>query len=407
MFSIDEALVGLVSAVTPQGAEELPLNQLLGRVTAEDVATTIALPPFTQSAMDGYAVLAGDTQGATAQSPVRLKVAGEVAAGDASACLADAPGQAIRIFTGAALPGVFDAVVKQEDVERQGDAITLRAPVQVQQNVRQAGEELGRGSRIVATGVHLRPGHLAAMSHAGVAKALVRKRPRVAILTTGNEVVQPGNKLPLGCVFDANQTLLRSWFGERGITVAATHLQDSLEGTQRALDHALSEYDLVVTTGGVSVGDYDYIIPAAEALGVQKLFWKVSQKPGKPLYAATRAGKLLLGLPGNPAAVFACLVVYVSQALRAMNGLGLLTETNVGRLAQPVRSDAHRDLLLRCRLSFDSAGAVALTPLQNQASHMIAALGDCDVVARIGAGQGTLEAGTRVAWFEARSLMTL
>lgn len=398
MVTVDEALRLILETSMPLAVETVDILGAAARTLAEDVRSQIDLPPFRQSAMDGYAVLSRDTQGASSISPVRLRVHAEAAAGRVPLASSDAAGVATRIFTGAGLPEGTDSVVRQEDVTREGSVVVIEKAVSPGANVREKGEELGRGGSVARAGEVLSPGHIAALSNSGIARVIVRRRPGVAVLTTGDEVVPAGDALRPGQVYDANQSLLRAWLGCRPVDVHACHLPDDFGRTRDALDDALATHDLVVTTGGVSVGEHDHIAAAARAVGVETCFWKVAQKPGKPLYFGRRGRSLLLGLPGNPGAVFVCLSVYVARALERLSGCPMVSPWRRGVLAAPVRADLHRDSLVRCAVRLDDAGRLLLDPQHKQASHMIADLGGCQAIARVPRGDGWVTAGSVLDW---------
>lgn len=398
MVTVDEALRLILETSTPLAVETVDILGAATRTLAEDVRSQIDLPPFRQSAMDGYAVRSRDTQTASPSSPVRLRVHAEAAAGRVPLASSDVCGVATRIFTGAGLPEGTDSVARQEDVVRDGGVIVIEKAVSPGANAREKGEELGCGAYVARAGETLSPGHIAALSNSGIARVVVRRRPGVAVLTTGDEVVPAGDALRPGQVYDANQSLLRAWLGRRPADVRARHLPDDFGLTRDALDDALATHDLVVTTGGVSVGEHDHIAAAARAVGVETCFWKVAQKPGKPLYFGRRGGALLIGLPGNPGAVFVCLSVYVVRALDRLSGRPTSSGWRRGVLASPVRADLHRESLVRCAVRWDDTGRFLLDPQDRQASHMIADLGRCEAIARVPRGDGQASAGSVVDW---------
>jgi len=395
LLSIDAALAR-VDAVCPLlPAESLPLHQALGRVLAETARARCDLPPFAQSAMDGYALRLADC----AEVPATLRLGGVVAAARQDGAVSIPSGHALRIFTGALVPPDADAVVQQEWTEA-GDGIVrvLRAP-RLGQNIRSQGEELEAGTPLAAPGTRLTPGLLASLSAAGVANVSVRRAPRVHVLVTGDEIVPVGQTLRPGEVYDANGILLASWFALLGLPAPAVHhVGDTDEAVTEALQRGFAEADLVLTTGGVSVGDKDLIAPVAERLGAERVLWKVAQKPGKPLYVARRGTCLLMGLPGNPASVLVNLCVFARRALDRMQGVDPAGPGwAMGQLAAEARADAQRDSWLRVRVEHDADGVARLYPLSHQASHMLSNLAAADGLAWLPAGD-TAASGTRLRW---------
>lgn len=390
------AALDALDAVAPLPARSASLAHALHRVLARPVHAACDLPPFTQSAVDGYAVRHADL------AADALPLAGAVRAGVLSAAPALVPGTAQRIFTGGMLPAGADTVVRQEWARAEGgDLRVLRRP-QAGADVRAQGEELRAGAVLAPPGLRLTPAHLGALAAAGVRRVDVHDAPRVALLVTGDEVVRPGAAARFGQVPDANGPLVTAWLAARGYDkVRAEHVPDSAEATRVALRRALEHCDLVLTTGGVSVGEHDHVPEAAERLGARRLFWKVAQKPGKPLYAALGGRALLLGLPGNPAAVLVNLVVHVTRALDALEGVtapGPASRTGV--LESALEADAERDRWLRMGLRYDETGTARLQRLPRQGSHMLSNLMSANALAWIPAATQPLPAGSVVRWFE-------
>jgi molybdopterin molybdotransferase len=391
LLPVAEAFARYKTSLEPLGTQRVPLELALGAVLAEAPRARIALPRFTQSALDGYAVRSRD-----GQAPRR--VVGLSAAGEPSTASIGV-GQAIRIFTGGLLPDGADSVARQEIVERIDDEITLNDVVAAGEGVRYEGEELSEGTAIAEVGQRISAGMLAAMAMAGVDSVVVRRRPRVAVLVTGDEVVRVGDPLPPAKVYDANGPLLRAWFVENGYgEPMVAYVRDDEAALEEAMSAALDSADLVVTSGGVSVGDRDFVPVVADRLGVHKVFWKVAQKPGKPLWFGVREGKALLGMPGNPAAVLVCLAVHARAVLGHLEG-----ETSVqpawrqGVLEGPVEADGERDRLVRMRL--DMGDAVArLSLLPRQESHMLSNLASAHALVWLPSRDRAFDAGEKVAW---------
>jgi molybdopterin molybdotransferase len=280
--------------------------------------------------------------------------------------------------------------------------LLVGAPVATGTAVRPRGDDLVRGTGLAEAGERLTPGHLAALAAAGVGRVRVRRRPRVALVLTGDEVVPADAELAPGQVHEADGPLVAGWLEDGGWgRVEAVHVRDRLDETEAAVGEALDRADLVLTTGGVSVGDRDHVVEAAERSGVRTVFWRVAQKPGKPLLFGLRDGTVLLGLPGNPGSVHACLVTHVRRALELLEGAAdPAPRPRPGTLAAPFRPDPRREWWARCRVEVEEGG-VRLHPQGGQASHMVAELGRCHALARIPRGEATLEAGTPVGWVPA------
>ena len=396
LLSIDEAFARIDDAVTMLGVERVELARALNRVASGDVTAACDLPPFAQSAMDGYAMRAADVS----TLPRRLPLSTTVAAGPHDVLPQLPSGHACRIYTGGLIPIGADAVVRQEWTERDGESVVILRETPVGQDIRPQGEELRKGDPLIAAGRRLNAGHIAMLGMAGVADIEVRRAPRIRVLVSGDEVIDAGRTLRPGEVYNANGPLITAWLAQAGYPPATVeHLPDDETAVRLALQRAFAEADLVLTTGGVSVGDRDLIAPEAEKLGAERVFWKVAQKPGKPLYVARLGGSLLIGLPGNPASVLVNVASFVRRALDRLEGLaspGPVMRTGV--LVTSIKADAERESWVRVRTEVDSRGLVRLHPLANQASHMLSNLAEADALARIAASASPAPAGRQVSW---------
>ncbi len=399
LIPVDEAFRLYEQEVVPLPAEEVGLGEALHRVLAEEVRSSVDLPPFPQSAMDGYALRSGDTQGATRERPARLRLVGEVPAGALAAIPRIRPGEAVRIFTGGHIPEGADAVLRQEDARVEGDRLWVTEPVPEGRDLRRRGEELPAGTVLAPRGERLGAGHLGALAVAGVASVRVRREPRIRVLTTGDEVVPPGRPLRPGQVYDANAPLIVGWLRGRGYAhVTAEHLPDDLGRTADELARALEEGDLVITAGGVSVGERDFILKAARHIGVKPVFWKVRQQPGKPLFFGIFDGKPLLGLPGNPGSAFVCLVTHVRRVLDLLEGCAEPgPRFYEGVLKEPLEKSPERERWIRARWVVRD-GAIRLEPLSRQRSHMISNLVGCTALLWVPQGEGVLRMDERCRW---------
>lgn len=391
LLPIEQALDHYRAAVRALPTHRVPLELALGAVLAESPTARIALPRFTQSAVDGYALRADD-------GGAPLALIGTAAAGN-PAQVTVGPGQAVRILTGGMLPDGANAVARQEIVERTGEGIVLRERVHVGEAIRHEGEELRAGAVIARSGQRVTAGLLAALAMAGIDSLEVYRRPRVAVLVTGDEVVRVGEPLGPGQVYDANGPLLRAWFVEHGYgEPVVAYVRDDENALEEAMSAALDSADLIVTSGGVSVGDRDFIPAVADRLGVRKVFWKVAQKPGKPLWFGMRDGKALLGMPGNPAAVLVCLAVHARAVLGRLEGEeGPQPAWRSGVLKTDVEADPERDRLLRMRLDMVD-GVATLELLPRQDSHMLSNLASAHALVWLPSRATAFAKGERVAW---------
>jgi molybdopterin molybdotransferase len=390
MLTVPEALTAIRSA-SPRlpSADEAVVPELAGRVLAADVIAAVSLPPFTTSAMDGYAVRAGELGGAP------VPIAFRVAAGDPPRDLD--PGTCAGIATGAPVPGGADAVVPIEHAGEQDGGLVAERPV-VGANLRPAGGDVSAGQVVAPAGATLGPALLAAVASAGTATVAVSASPRIAIVVTGSELVSPGRPLAPGQIYESNGTALAAQASRAGAhVVSSVMVEDDRAATERVFAAAIDGADLVVSSGGVSVGPHDHVKPALDSLGVQEVFWRVTHKPGKPLwFGVAPSGTLVFGLPGNPVSSLVCFELFVRQALEQMTG-AIARSRPVARLASPVRRLAERDHAVRCRLAAGPEGEL-LHPQTDQDSHLIAHAAAADVVALVAAGQGEAAAGELVEY---------
>ncbi|MCE1204789.1 MAG: molybdopterin molybdotransferase MoeA [Holophagaceae bacterium] len=314
-----EALALILDRLAPLPARRLPLEAVLGMAAAEPLTSTATVPPFTNSAMDGYAVRAADLAGASQEHPVRLRVLGDLAAGGVPLG-AVGPGQALRIMTGAPMPEGADSVVPVEDTSRGEDWVEITAPLRTGIHIRLAGEDLREGQRLVPAGQALRPGDLGVLAAAGIPTVAVHPRARVAVLTTGDELVDVSEEPGPGRIRDANIHAVCAQVSACGATpVPFPRVPDDRATLMGVLRRAL-EADVVLTTGGISVGDYDFMKAMLEELGAERIFWKVAQKPGGPLGFWMLGGRAIFGIPGNPVAAMLMVEEYVRPALRKLMG---------------------------------------------------------------------------------------
>jgi molybdopterin molybdotransferase len=390
LLSLDDAIARVLDHVEPLAAEDVPVRVAGGRVLAEDARAGVDLPPFPSSAMDGFAVRAADTPG-------RLPVVARIAAGrPADGALA--AGEAMAIATGGVVPDGADAVVPIEYVVEHDNEVEIREPVPVGAHVRPRGGDVPAGAVVVPAGTQLGPAQLGALAASGVAEARCGRKPRVVVLTTGTELRRPGETLGPGDVYEANGLVLAAALAAVGASVdELPSVADDETAHRNALARGL-DGDVLVTSGGVSVGPHDLVRRIEADLGVHEVFWGVAVKPGKPVSFGVRGRTLVFGLPGNPVSALVGCQLFVRPAVLALQGASDPGPTyDVGRLAAPVRANEARDELLRARLEV-ADGAFELQPIVGQESHMIARAATANALVLVPRGKGELKAGEPVRY---------
>ena len=381
LISIDDALALIQSTPSALTVEQLPLTECLNRYLAQDVYSEVDLPTFSQSAVDGYAICSSSEN---LQESV-FEVIGEIKAGsELDHQLLQ--GQAIRIFTGGKIPTGTTHVARQEIVKiESNNKIRLVEHIQQQADIRFAGEEIQLGQKIAECGQKINIGVLAALSMIGVRSIAVYRLPKVAVLVTGDEVAETPEDLNAGKVFDANGPLLKAWFEDYGIQVNILHIADESQRVTQCFNQLKQQYDVIITTGGVSVGDYDFVRPCSFEAGFEQIFWKVKQKPGKPLFFAQYIEDehrcFLLGLPGNPAAVYVCMQIYGKVLLDALQNQDQSINWFSGTLTHELKSDA-RERFLRMQAYYEH-GQLKLKSLAKQQSHMLSNLMQANCLVRV------------------------
>lgn len=390
LITIDEALERVLVHARVLPSERVPVATAAGRVLAEPAHALVDLPPFRSSAMDGFAVRAADVPGT-------LPVVGRVAAGR-PAPRGLGPGEAMAIATGGVVPGGADAVVPIEYVVAHDNSVEIRDAVSVGAHIRPRGGDIRAGDLLVDAGVRLGPTQLCALAAAGLAQVVCARRPRAAVLTTGSELRPAGAELGPGEVYEANGLLLAAGLAEAGAEVERlAAVADDEEAHGAALERGLAA-DLLVTTGGVSVGPHDLVRRAAAKLGVQEVFWGVAVKPGKPVSFGVRDVTLVFGLPGNPVSTLVGFELFVRPAALALQGLAdPRPRFEPGRLACALRRNPARDELVRGRTRL-SEEAVLLEPVSGQESHMIAQAAAANALIFTPRGEGELPPGAAVRY---------
>ncbi len=389
LLPVDEARARMLAEIAPLSPEAVPLARSIGRVLAEDVVAARDQPPFAASAMDGWAVRAADTPGA-------LRIVGESAAGHGHEGRVG-PSEAVRIFTGAAVPEGCDAIVIQEDAEREADAV--RVPqTRPGHHLRPAGGDFQAGDILLRRGDRLDPWRLSLAASAGRAEMQVHRRPRVALLSTGEEIVEaPATPGPFQ-IYDSGvpglATMVEAWGGQ---ATRAKPVRDHLDAVIAALRDAQAE--LVVTVGGASVGDHDLVRAAAGALGLSLRVASVNVRPGKPTFFGVLGdGRRLLGLPGNPASAFVCAEMFLKPILAAYQGAPTKPATITARLAEPLPANGPREHWMRAKLSY-ADGGVTVRPYRDQDSSLVSVFAAADALLRRTGGAAEASAGDVVEVF--------
>jgi molybdopterin molybdotransferase len=388
MLSVEEARARILSRVRLTEPEPMPLSEAVGRVPAvASVTASVDVPPFSNSSMDGFALRAADTPG-------ELPLAGEVAAG-AAALTPLQPGTTLRIMTGAPIPPGADAVVPQEEAEMIGEDRVRLPGIEAGANVRGRGHDTQRGEQVALATEPLSPATIAVLASLGIGQIAVRRRPLVAILSTGDELMTPGESLGPGQIHDANAVSLSAAVLEAGgEPVVLPRVRDEPGAIEAALREGSASADLLVVSGGVSVGRHDHVRAGIERLG-ELAFWRIAVQPGKPLAFGSIANQPVIGLPGNPVSALVTFELFVRILLRGMLGLG-----GDGRLHLPVRLDAtvpkdrERRAYLRVLVRSDPDGWLA-TPAGGQGSAQLRSLAAANALLVVPEGEAAGEAGAR------------
>lgn len=395
MITFEEAEARLLTLAPRLPLEQVAIDNAHGRVLGEDVLSACDLPPFTYSAMDGYAAQSADFAG---EGPWRFLVWGESRTGRVPPALSN--NSVMRIFTGAEIPEGADTVVMQERVERSGDCATFDTRPQAGSNVRLRGEDLARGAVAVPRGTRLGPAHVSLLAMLDRTHLMAARKPVVEILSTGDELRPPGNPSVPGSIPESNGVALRVMAESCGATARTLPIaRDERREIERAVEAALDRADVLITVGGVSVGDHDLVRPALEQVGVVLDFWKVAIKPGKPLAVGRRGGKIVMGLPGNPASALITFALFGMPLLRAMQGD--MRPFPLPLRARLTRACAHatgRMEFVRAALARTAEGLL-VTPVRSQASGSIVGLAGADALLRIPANATGCDAGDSVDVF--------
>jgi molybdopterin molybdotransferase len=395
LLDIEVARRAVLERVRPLPAEDVALDEALGRVLAEDVASGEAIPPFDNSAMDGFAVRAEDTLGATPDAPVALRVIDESRAGAPAAATAGA-GEAIAISTGAAMPPGCDAIVRVEETELRDGSIAVSAPVEAGLDVRRAGDDVEAGDVVLRRGAVLGPSELGVLASVGRGVVPCTHRPRLSVVITGDELVGPDDELGPGQIRDANAHSVPALARSAGAMVTSVaHAGDDPDATRDAIRESLNA-DVAVVCGGVSVGEHDHVRPAFAALDVEEVFWGLALRPGRPTWFGSAGdGTLAFGLPGNPVSAVVTFILLVRAALLGLAGADPSRHRSTAVLDAPYPKRPGRAHFVRVRLEMREDGWHA-EPTKEQASHVLTSMLGADAFAVIPADRADLETGERV-----------
>jgi len=370
----------------PLADELVPLPEALGRVLAEDVRSEADLPPFDSSAMDGFALVAGPA--------AELPLVGESRAGHPAARVLR-PGEAMAISTGAAMPEGADAVVPVERTEARSGAVRVPAST-AGAHVRRSGEDVRAGVHVIGAGTVIGPAEAGVLAALGRPEVRCGRRPRVALLVTGDELLEPGRPLGPGQIHDSNLYTMAGQAERAGAVVVAREVVgDELGATREALERALAAADVVCVSGGVSVGPHDHVKPALAELEVEEVFWRVALKPGKPTWFGQRGATMVFGLPGNPVSAMVTFHLFARPALRRLAGAATAERRATARAGAALPREPERDQVLRCLLS-TADGGWHVEPTKAQGSHVLTSMLGAEALALVPAGDGRIEPGESV-----------
>ncbi len=385
MISVAEAFSILEKLNCPKRLVELSLLEARGHILAETVHSPINMPPFRQATMDGFALCLHEVS--------EYEIVGEIKAGDFYEKELQS-GQAVKIFTGAAVPHSAQAVIQIEKSTVNGSNLILTENVKPETNIRQLGAQIAKGSVALEKGAFLNPAAIGFLAGLGFTTVSVYQKPAIGIVVTGNELISAGENLPDGKVYESNSIMLQTALFDANFTAISLYqVEDNFESTKITLKKAIDENNVVVVSGGISVGDYDFVGKALESLNLEMLFYKVNQKPGKPLLVGTKNGKIIFALPGNPAASLSCFYVYVLPTLQRLYGM----KCKYG--SELKKNLAHDFSIANPRAQFLKASIIddEVTVLSHQDSGMLNSFASANALVYVPSGDYQLLKGDKVS----------
>ncbi len=383
MISVYEAIEKIKGTIKELNPIEVVLTEANGCCLAEDIFAPIDMPPFDQSAMDGYAVCGGHSD---------YVIKSELKAGDSTDDLTLLDGEASRIFTGSMVPAGTRSVVPQEVVDVDGTIIRPRGLIRDSANIRRQGEEISKGDLVLRKGSKLNVAAIGFLSGLGIKCVQVICKPKIELIVTGNELIQPGNQLEPGKIYESNASTLSTFIRSLGLDCKVSFVKDDFVSTKSCMDQAIKKNDLIIATGGISVGDYDFVGKALDELEVREVFYKVNQKPGKPLYYGCKNDKHIFALPGNPAAALTCFLMYVLPGIRRLMGHSdSYLEKCKAEMSTTFVKKGNRAQFLKAKIK---EGVVEINPKQN--SSMLSSFIDANCLAFIPEDRTEVQAGSEV-----------
>ncbi len=377
MITYAQAL-DLIKQNTPKSKRDLvDLDKSLGMTLAKDIKAVCPLPVMDNSAMDGFVLNAHDVKAASAQNVIELKIKGDICAGDTKPMTLKR-GECYRIMTGAPIPKNGNSILVKEDARIRGDKLIFESQIKAGKHIRKKGEEIKRGCLILKKGSPIHAGTIALLASQGLSRIPVLQRPRIAVISTGSELIQPGKPLKMGQIYDSNSYMLKAMLQDIGInSITLKRLKDKPKHIRSVIRDVLMQHDMVIIVGGVSVGEYDFVKQALEEESVKQIFWRVDQKPGKPLYFGRKKNTLVFGLPGNPASAYICFFEYVYPAI--FDFLGLMSDPKRSQLVpleHNIRIQGRKTQFFKAKLSTSG-----ISILNHQGSHMVTSLHSANAIA--------------------------
>lgn len=404
IITYEQARRKILDQIDPMQRTSVSIRNLLGQVTAVPIIARLDSPPFDNSAVDGYGVRVADLENAGEASPVKLALKGTIRAGDTPPNERLTAKSAFKILTGACVPTSVEAVVMREFCREESGQVFIGAQVKSGENIRRRGGEFLRGAQVADGGLLATPAVVALIANLGYKNFDVFRKPKAAVVTTGNELTKPGRELMPGKIYDSNSYAMEAALRSEGIEdVLTLHAGEDFNATKGAMIRALAYADIVISTGGVSVGEFDYVKTALETIGVKTELWRIAIKPGKPVYFGIlsqkgRKKRYVFGLPGNPVSALVTYHQFVSPAIKKLRGLNDYDAElwMQARLTKPLRKKPGRLEFVRGRMYSDEQGVLSVEPTTGQDSHMLGGLANANALIYFPQDDGEISAGTIV-----------